>query len=610
MRASESWGQPNVTTSSRGRPKGKSKPPSQAVSSRRKAPNAASVSKLSRPSSRKTWPWRCPRATVIGLRRVGALLKSTPISAASGGIALECMHVTVAPARSTPMHEHKPELPKAPAHAEPAAATAPVERLVTTEHRLALGKKTLDYSATCGTLLLRETGAAAGADGKSPNAETYRAEQPRASVFFVAYTLKPGRKAGAAAQRPLAFVFNGGPGSSSVWLHLGLLGPQRVPTDEIGRCGAPPYDLTDNEFTLLAEADLVFIDPVGTGLSRPAEGEKATEYHDYQRDLDAIGEFIRLYLTRHGRWASPKYLIGESYGTTRAVGLARHLQEKHDIQLNGLVLVSLAIDFQTLSFDHGNELAYPLHLPSFAAAAWYHRALKPALQKRPLKAVLAEAEAFASGDYTLALMQGSRLPADSRRRIAEQLADYSGLSVAYLLRCDLRPTEFRFFKELLRERGQTVGRLDSRFLGLDRDDAGEHAEGDAGMNNLIGAYAVGINRLLRETLKFETDTPYLVHAPLWKTWSWKGFENRYVNVGDSLRRAMHANPDLRVYVASGYYDLATPYAAGDYSLSHLGLREPLQTRIAVSYFEAGHMMYIHPPSLARMAAELKAFVRG
>lgn len=488
--------------------------------------------------------------------------------------------------------------------AEPSKADTrqpPVERIVTTEHQLTIGKKTLEYTATCGTLLLREVDTK---DGES------KGEKTRASVFFVAYTLKPSKKNGGSESRPLTFSFNGGPGSSSVWLHLGLLGPQRVATNEMGHCGVPPYALTDNEFTLLTESDLVFIDPVGTGHSKVAEGEKTAEYHEYQRDLDAVGEFIRLYLTRNGRWASPKYLIGESYGTTRAVGLSRHLQEKHDIHLNGLMLVSLAVDFQTLSFDHGNELPYPLYLPTYAATAWYHQALRPALQKKPLKEVVAEAEAFANGDYTLALMAGSRLPAARRQRMAEQLSAYTGLSTLYLLRCDLRPTEFRFFKELLRERGQTVGRLDSRFLGLDRDDAGEHPEEDAGMNNLIGAYATGINRLLRETLKFDSDAPYLVHSPLWKTWSWKGFENRYVNVGDSLRRALQANPAMRVYVASGYYDLATPHAAGDYTLSHLGLRDSLQANISVSYFEAGHMMYIHQPSLLRMAAELRSFVSG
>lgn len=482
-------------------------------------------------------------------------------------------------------------------NAKPEERPPLVERLVVTEHQQEIGGRLLHYSATCGTVLLRETEIK---DGQ------HKGEKTRASVFFIAYTLKDA----APGSRALTFSFNGGPGSSSVWLHLGLLGPQRVPTDEMGRCGPPPYGLEDNELSLLSDSDLVFIDPVGTGHSRMAEGEPAAEFHDYQRDLDAVGEFIRLYLTRWGRWASPKFLIGESYGTTRAAGLSHHLQEKHDIFLNGLMLVSLAIDFQTLSFDHGNELPYPLYLPTYAATAWYHQALPPAQQAKPLKQVVAEAEAFANGDYWLALMQGARLSEAERARIAAGVALHSGLSEAYVLRCDLRPNEFRFFKELLRARGQTVGRLDSRFLGQDRDDAGEQPEDDAGMTNLVGAYATGINRLLRERLGFDSEQPYRVHAPLWKTWAWKGYENKYLNVGDSLRRALQANAAMRVYVASGYYDLATPHAAGDYTLAHLGLREPLGRRFQVSYFEAGHMMYIHRPSLVRMATELRSFVRA
>jgi len=476
----------------------------------------------------------------------------------------------------------------------------PPERIVTTDHRLTLGKTTLAYSATCGTLNLRDYTPGEPKDG------TRTADKVTASFFFVAYTLAPAK---GAPPRPITFSFNGGPGSSSVWLHLGILGPQRVVADEIGQAGPPPYGLTDNEHTLLTESDLVFIDPVGTGHSRMIEGEKAAEFHEYQRDLDSVGEFIRLYLTRYGRWGSPKYLIGESYGTTRAAGLSLHLQDKHDIFLNGVMLVSLAIDLQTLSFDDGNELPYPLFLPTYAATAWYHRALAPDLQKLPLATLLEQAEAFALGEYAAALMQGSRLSAPERERIAAQVARYSGLTTEYVLRTDLRPTDARYFKELLRTRGQVVGRLDSRFTSQDRDDAGEHAEADPLFSNVLGAYAAGINRLLKDTLKFDTDAPYVVHAPIWDKWTWKDYANKYVNVGSSLRKAMQANPHMRVFVASGYYDLGTPHAAGDYTLNHLGLRDAARERIQVRYFEAGHMMYIHQPSLARMASELRAFVR-
>jgi carboxypeptidase C (cathepsin A) len=480
------------------------------------------------------------------------------------------------------------------------APKEPQERIVVTEHSRVIGGKKLEYTATCGTVVLRDF----DADDDSKERKS-RGDKSRATIFFTAYTLK---NAKGAETRPLTFSFNGGPGSSSVWLHLGILGPQRVATDDMGNSPAPPYSLVDNEYSLLEVSDLVFIDPVGTGYSRVAEGERVAEFHEYQRDLDAVGEFIRLYLTRYSRWGSPKYMIGESYGTTRASGLSLHLQDKHDIFLNGVMLVSLAVDLQTLSFDSGNELPYPLFLPTYAATAWYHKALSPALQKKPLADVIKETEAFAMNVYSVALLQGSRLAPNERERIAVQLARHTGLSKEYVLRCDLRPEPFRYFKELLRDRGQTVGRLDTRFVGHDRDDAGEHPESDPMLANLIGAYAAGINQVLRDTLKYEADAPYVVHAPIWDKWTWKDFANKYVNVGDSLRRAMQANPHMRVYVASGYYDLGTPHAAGDYTLSHLGLRPHMQKNVQVSYFESGHMMYIHKPSLARMAAELKAFV--
>ena len=481
----------------------------------------------------------------------------------------------------------------------PLTPPEPTERIVVTEHRLAVGKKMLEYTASCGTIVLRDYAPGDPKDGQR------KADKANAALFFTAYTLK-GVKPGVA--RPVTFSFNGGPGSSSVWLHLGILGPQRVACDDTGMALPPHYALTDNEHTLLTESDLVFIDPVGTGHSRMLDAQKVAEFHEYQRDLDSVGEFIRLYLTRYGRWGSPKFLIGESYGTTRAAGLSLHLQDKHDIFLNGVMLVSLAIDMQTLSFDHANELPYALFLPTYAATAWYHKALAPDLQKKPLREVIAQAEDFALGEYSTALLQGSRLDAPTREHIAGQVARFSGLTTEYVLRSDLRLGEFRYFKELLRHRGQTVGRLDARFLGTDRDDAGEKPEDDAAMSNLLGAYASGINRLLKDTLKYETDAPYVVHAPIWDKWTWKDFANKYVNVGASLRRAMHANTHMRVYVASGYYDLATPHAAGDYTLNHLGLRAEPFGKISVSYFEAGHMMYIHRPSLARMAGELRAFV--
>jgi carboxypeptidase C (cathepsin A) len=431
----------------------------------------------------------------------------------------------------------------------------------------------------------------------------------RGQLFFMAYEAELPE---GSAPRPLCFVFNGGPGSSSVWLHLGLMGPQRVAVDAMGRCGAPPYALEHNPESMLSHADLVFIDPIGTGLSRMQPGQKAAEYHGFQRDLDALSAFIHRYLTRFGRWGSAKYLVGESYGSTRAAALAQQLQTKHDLHLNGVVLISTALDFQLFRFDHANDLPYALFLPGYAATAWYHQALSPALQALPLAELLTEVEDFALGPYASALLQGDRLDGATRARTVRKLAAYSGLKSEFVERCDLRVSDQRFFKELLRERGQTVGRLDSRFTGQDRDDAGEHAEDDPSYQQMVGAFRVGIERLLHEQLGWQDDSPgpYQVLAPLYQTWRWPEHENRYLGVGAQLRQALHADPSLRVYVASGVYDLATPHAAGDFSVAHLGLRAGLRERVRVSRFEAGHMMYLHAPSRLRLADELRQFVGG
>ncbi len=460
------------------------------------------------------------------------------------------------------------------------------------------GGRKLQYRSRVGFLPLHETPVKEG---------ELQATVLRGQIFFMAYEAVQQPDAQA---RPICFVFNGGPGSSSVWLHLGLVGPQRVVVDEAGHCGKAPYGLEANPDSLLSHADLVFIDPIGTGLSHMLPGQKAAEYHAFQRDLDSLGQFIHHYLTRYGRWASPKYLMGESYGSTRAAALAQHLQAQHDLHLNGVILISTALDFQLFRFDHANDLPFLLFLPSYTATAWYHQALAPAQQARPLAELLAEVEAFALGPYAQALLQGDRLGSEARSGLVRQLAGYTGLDAAYIERSRLRITDKRFFKELLRTRGLTVGRLDSRFTGQDVDDAGEHPEDDPSYLQMVGAFRVGIERLLNEQLGWisERAEPYHVLAPLYKSWGWPEHENRYVGVGALLRQALHRDPNLRVYIGSGVYDLATPHAAGDFSVAHLGLRAELRGQVQVSRFEAGHMMYLHGPSRRRMAAELRSFL--
>lgn len=477
----------------------------------------------------------------------------------------------------------------------------PRDQLVQSKHAVTIGGREIRYTVTTGTLILKEE-----AEGKDDKAGKAEGEKPKASVFFIAYTRDDVPDS---TKRPLTFSFNGGPGSSSVWLHLGVLGPRRVEMDDIGNLPRPPYRLVDNEHSLLDLTDLVFIDPVSTGFSRAVVGEKAKDFHGFKKDIESVGDFIRLYTTRYQRWSSPKFLIGESYGTTRAAGLSGYLQERHGMYLNGLMLVSSILDFMTASFDPGNDLPYILYLPTYAATAWYHKRLDPELQQ-DLRATLDEVEAFAMGEYSLALMQGAALPSEERARLVEKLARYTGLSADYIERTDLRIEIHRFTKELLRHERRTVGRLDSRFKGIDRDAVGQEHEYDPSMTNIVGPYTATFNDYVRRELQFESDLPYEILNPRVWPWSYAEHENQYVNVAETLRKAISINPYLRVFVGNGYYDLATPYFATEYTFNHLSLDPSLQQNISMSYYEGGHMMYIHLPSLAQLKADLAAFVRS
>ncbi len=470
----------------------------------------------------------------------------------------------------------------------------PKEESSQSQHSAVIGGKTIHYTVTAGTMVLHE----------ELLEEEKEVRKPKASVFYIAYT-KDGEEPGS---RPVTFSFNGGPGSSSVWLHLGVLGPRRVLMDELGNPTPPPYKLINNDYSLLDETDLVFIDPVSTGYSRPAPGEKTKQFYEIKKDVEMVGEFIRLYVTRHHRWLSPKFLIGESYGTTRAAGLSGYLQERHGLYLNGIMLVSVVLNFQTLSFDPGNDLPYLLFLPTYTATAWYHKQLSAEMQKRPIANLLAEVRHFATHEYALALLKGSALPAEERSQIVAQLAQYTGLSPKYIEQTDLRIGIFRFTKELLREAGKTVGRLDSRFTGYDRDDAGESFEYDPSYATIQGPYTAALNDYVRRELKFESDLPYEILTEKVWPWDYTKYQNQYVDVADTLRKAINQNPHLKIFVANGYYDLATPFLATEYTFNHLGLNPTLQQNITMGYYEAGHMMYIHIPSLAQLKTDLQQFL--
>ena len=477
----------------------------------------------------------------------------------------------------------------------------PVDQIIETKHSIRIDNQDIPYTVTCGTLVLKEE-----TEKKGEKEGEAEGEQPKAQIFFIAYTRDDIEDK---ASRPITFSFNGGPGSSSVWMHLGLLGPRRVLMDEIGNPLPPPYRLVDNEFSMLDHTDLVFIDPVSTGYSRAIVGEKAKQFHGFKKDIESVGDFIRLYTTRYQRWLSPKFLIGESYGTTRAAGLSGYLQDRHGMYLNGLMLISSVLNFQTLEFERGNDMPYMLFLPTYTATAWYHRRLPADLQK-DLVLAIKESEQFAFGEYATALLKGNSLTPEEYGSVVAKLARLTGLSEKYIEQTNLRVEIFRFTKELLRDERRTVGRLDSRFKGIDLDAAGERFEDDPSMVNIMGPYTATFYDYVRRELKFEIDLPYeILNIKVWP-WSYAEHENRYVEVSETLRRAMSINPFLKVYVANGYYDLATPYFASEYTFTHLGLDPILQSNLSMGYFEAGHMMYIHLPSLRKLKSELADFIQS
>ncbi|HET9225561.1 MAG TPA: peptidase S10 [Thermoanaerobaculia bacterium] len=464
----------------------------------------------------------------------------------------------------------------------------PEEKISTTRHTATIDGQKIAYTATAGNLVLKDD------EGKA-----------KASVFFVAYT-RDGAKD--PAERPVTFSFNGGPGAASLWVHLGAFGPKRVERTEEGMGLPPPGRLIDNEYSILDLTDLVFIDPVSTGFSRPAPGEDPKQFHGVRQDIEWVAEFIRLWVTRNERWASPKFVAGESYGTTRAAGLALHLSDRYGMMLNGVVMISSVLNWQNQEFNVGNDMAYILHLPTYAATAWYHKKLPPELSG-DLRKTLDEVEAFALGDYASALMQGDRLPAERRKEIAARVARYTGLSQEYVERSNLRVEIFRFTKELLRDQRKTVGRLDSRFIGSDLDAAGEYPEFDPSMSSLDAPYAAAINDYLRRELEVKEDLVYeRLSRKVWP-WSWEGFENKYVNLAEPLRQAMTKNPDMKVLFTCGYYDLATPYFDSVYTVDHLGLPEPLRENVRLAYYESGHMMYIREVDHAQFKKDIAAFLK-
>jgi len=481
----------------------------------------------------------------------------------------------------------------APLHGEDKSAkpsdnqTSNTEKLTLSHQSLDVRGKMLRYTATAGTLPLTDD-----------------AGKVEANIFFIAYT-----KEGTSdlAKRPVMFAFNGGPGASAMWLHMGALGPRRVLLDDTGTSLPASAQLVNNESTWLDFTDLVFIDPVGTGFSRAAAGVDAKKFYEVNGDIDAAARFVRLYVTRFGRWLSPKLIAGESYGTTRAAGLAKQLQNACGINLSGIVFISSAINFETLANDGGHDLPYALSLPSMAATAWYHQKLSAAREADQQK-TLAEVERWALGDYLAALAQGDALGAPERDRVAGQLAAFTGLDKAYIDESKLRVDPSHFARQLLRHEHQMTGRMDGRVKGpvlsvVDGD------ERDPAFFLATGPFVAALNQYLRQDLHYPSDLNYeFISGAVHGAWKW-GSGQGYLNMAPQLAEAMTANAHLKILVVAGLYDLVTPYFSQRYTFEHLGLAPSLLGNITYATYPAGHQVYTSLAVLKRLHADAAAFVQ-
>ncbi len=470
----------------------------------------------------------------------------------------------------------------------PAGSVTPVH--VTTQHVVTINRQRIDYDATVGDIILRND-----------------SDQAIAEVYYTAY-----RRRGVTdlEHRPITFAYNGGPGSSSVWLHMGALGPRRVDIPDTTHAPPPPYRLVDNQYSPLDATDLVMIDPVGTGYSKPVGGAKGSRFWGVDQDAQSLAQFISRYLSETGRWNSPRYLLGESYGTTRSAALGYLLQQRWNVDLNGIILLSAVLDFQTITFDAGNDLPYVLYLPSYASVAWYHNAL--ANRPAELGPFLKQVEQFAIGDYAHALLEGDNLSAADRASVVDRLSQYTGLSKDYLDKANLRVDNSEFEKELLREHGEVVGRLDARFTGATGDLLAQRAPYDPQSADISSAYASAFNQYMHEELNFGKDKIYAISGNV-NPWDWQHGQRRgwpgHTNVAVDLAEAIQRNPRLHVLLNSGLFDLATPYFAAEWTMDHLGLPANLRQNIQEAEYDAGHMVYVHEASLAKFTRNIRTFIQ-
>jgi carboxypeptidase C (cathepsin A) len=478
--------------------------------------------------------------------------------------------------------------------AEAKEAAPPKEESSVTDHTIRIGTETIAYKATASTTLLKD-----------------EKDEPAALLFSIAYTRSDAKDPGT---RPVAFIYNGGPGSSSVWLHMGAFGPRRVMTANAQPTPPPPYKVADNNGCLLDKTDMVFIDPVGTGFSHPVGKAQGKDFWGIDQDVHSLAQFIMTWVTRNKRWNSSKFLMGESYGTFRSAALANYLHQHYHMDMNGIVLISTVLDIGTLMFSTGNDMSYVFYLPSYAAAAWVNKMLPD----RPddLEAFLKEARQFATTEFADALMKGSHLTEAEKAGIAKKLSRFTGLSEDYLLKANLRVRLSQFQAELGRAKGLTTGRYDARFTGPTYDLLAEHAVSDPSYTAVAGAFTAAINSYLREDLKFSSERTYeILGSEPGHNWDWKHsapgrmeFFPGLPNVEDDLIAALLSSPNLQVQVENGYFDMATPFLATEYTMDHLLLPKDLRSRIHLEYYTAGHMMYLNDADHDKLAASVRAFV--
>ena len=492
---------------------------------------------------------------------------------------------------TAPVFAQRPALPTREAVTDQTKTEVPPEDSSVTDHTIRLGGAVVPYRAKAATMLLENT------DGK-----------PIGSLYYTAYTRTDARDP---STRPLAFIYNGGPGAASAWLHMGAFGPRRIVVTDPEPNPPAPYRLADNAGSLIDVADLVFIDPIGTGFSHVVGEGKGTDFWGVDEDARSLAQFVRRYVSRTGRWNSPKYLIGESYGTTRSAVLGNVLQRREGMDLNGIVLISAVLDFETLLFAPGHDLSYVLYLPSYAITAAYHGLTpKPPNQE----AFLDEVRRYALGPYAAALSKGAAPPAAERASVRRQLAGYTGLSEEYLERANLRVEAGQFRAELQRARGAVTARLDARYDGLMGDLLSQSADYDPQSTAISGAYTAAINMYLRDELEYSADRRYSLGGGLGGTWNWsregaRGWTGA-TYVGTDLAQALITNPHLRVEVENGLYDLATPFFAMEYTVDHLPLPAEARARITHKYYDAGHMMYTLESGLMALKANVAAFIQA